>query len=514
MDADVPVVESGGKTDFQYGSTPRLALSADESRSRAARRRRGQARRRGARRASDARPHEGLHDVDDEGAGRRQDATTSSSSAAPTSMPATSSSTTRCIRRSPTDYERMFRVLKSLPCDIFLGAHGGYFDMEAKYARLKDGRRGRHSSIPRATRNTSTSASRRFATSSRSSRTRATQNDSLVGSRRRRWASSRGRTDANAAARRRAESVADGGAHAGARADRAARADGHEALVRRAVGKPVEVFVPATATRGRDVVDLVIHFPAARACPSKRSSRLGGINPWPRREPRRPDQARTIARSADPAVFDSLLAGVTREVAAVGGHARHVRPVTLVGFSAGHGAVRAILREPRTSRASTPCCCSMGCTRRTCPRARARRTAGRSTPRTSSPSRTMPAKRCGATSDSSSRTRRSFPGRSPARRRRPTGSCRRSTFAARRCCAGARAACSSSARQRRADSRCSGLPATRRPITSINSRRCPSCCRGYSNADAGGQPAGAVACYKRGSTWMESDPPLAALASG
>jgi metallo-beta-lactamase class B len=38
-----------------------------------------------------------------------------------------------------SDYEKMFRVLKSLPCDIFLGAHGGYFDLEAKYARLKDG---------------------------------------------------------------------------------------------------------------------------------------------------------------------------------------------------------------------------------------------------------------------------------------------------------------------------------------------------------------------------------------
>ncbi|MBI3416567.1 MAG: subclass B3 metallo-beta-lactamase [Verrucomicrobia bacterium] len=35
------------------------------------------------------------------------------------------------------DYERMFRVLKSLPCDIFLGAHGDYFDLETKYARLK-----------------------------------------------------------------------------------------------------------------------------------------------------------------------------------------------------------------------------------------------------------------------------------------------------------------------------------------------------------------------------------------
>lgn len=37
------------------------------------------------------------------------------------------------------DYEKMFRVLKSLPCDIFLGAHGSYFDLESKYARLKEG---------------------------------------------------------------------------------------------------------------------------------------------------------------------------------------------------------------------------------------------------------------------------------------------------------------------------------------------------------------------------------------
>ncbi len=37
------------------------------------------------------------------------------------------------------DYARGFRVLKSLPCDVFLGAHGSYFDMEAKYARLNAG---------------------------------------------------------------------------------------------------------------------------------------------------------------------------------------------------------------------------------------------------------------------------------------------------------------------------------------------------------------------------------------
>jgi metallo-beta-lactamase class B len=38
-----------------------------------------------------------------------------------------------------SDYERMFQVLKSLPCDVFLGAHGNYYGMEAKYARMKPG---------------------------------------------------------------------------------------------------------------------------------------------------------------------------------------------------------------------------------------------------------------------------------------------------------------------------------------------------------------------------------------
>jgi len=37
------------------------------------------------------------------------------------------------------DYERTFRVLKSWPCDVFLGAHGSYYEMEAKFARLKAG---------------------------------------------------------------------------------------------------------------------------------------------------------------------------------------------------------------------------------------------------------------------------------------------------------------------------------------------------------------------------------------
>ena len=35
------------------------------------------------------------------------------------------------------DFARTFRVLKALHCDIFLGAHGSYYNMDAKYAKLK-----------------------------------------------------------------------------------------------------------------------------------------------------------------------------------------------------------------------------------------------------------------------------------------------------------------------------------------------------------------------------------------
>jgi metallo-beta-lactamase class B len=37
------------------------------------------------------------------------------------------------------DYARCFRVLASLPCDIFLGAHGEYYGLEEKYPKLAAG---------------------------------------------------------------------------------------------------------------------------------------------------------------------------------------------------------------------------------------------------------------------------------------------------------------------------------------------------------------------------------------
>ena len=37
------------------------------------------------------------------------------------------------------DYERTFAVLKNLPCDVFLGAHGMYFNMLEKLSKVRAG---------------------------------------------------------------------------------------------------------------------------------------------------------------------------------------------------------------------------------------------------------------------------------------------------------------------------------------------------------------------------------------
>ena len=49
----------------------------------------------------------------------------------------------------------------------------------------------------------------------------------------------------------------------------------------------------------------------------------------------------------DPAVFDSLLVAITREVASTTQRTSVPGRLTLSGFSAGHGAIRAIIGEPR-----------------------------------------------------------------------------------------------------------------------------------------------------------------------
>ena len=37
------------------------------------------------------------------------------------------------------DYDLSFKVLKSLPCDLFLGAHGDYYNLISKYPKIKEG---------------------------------------------------------------------------------------------------------------------------------------------------------------------------------------------------------------------------------------------------------------------------------------------------------------------------------------------------------------------------------------
>jgi metallo-beta-lactamase class B len=37
------------------------------------------------------------------------------------------------------DYVRSFTILRKLPCDVFLAAHGGFYDLAGKYAKLGQG---------------------------------------------------------------------------------------------------------------------------------------------------------------------------------------------------------------------------------------------------------------------------------------------------------------------------------------------------------------------------------------
>lgn len=140
MDADVPVVESGGKADFHYGSNPAMLYPP-------------------------VKVDRVLHDGDTVILG----GTKLVAHLTPGHTKGCTTWTTKVTEGGKTydaviicspnvnagyklvgnaqypeiaaDYERQFRILKSLPCDIFLGAHGNYFDLEAKYARWQAGAR-------------------------------------------------------------------------------------------------------------------------------------------------------------------------------------------------------------------------------------------------------------------------------------------------------------------------------------------------------------------------------------
>jgi metallo-beta-lactamase class B len=138
MDADVSVVESGGKTDFQYGHTASSLYQP-------------------------AKVDRILHDGDEMTLGgtvlvahltpgHTRGCTTWTMKVAdggktynvvivgsPNVNPGYKLVSNTAYPQIAEDYERMWRVLKSLPCDIFLGAHGGYFGLDEKYPLRKDG---------------------------------------------------------------------------------------------------------------------------------------------------------------------------------------------------------------------------------------------------------------------------------------------------------------------------------------------------------------------------------------
>ena len=138
MDADVEAVESGGKSDFQYRNDPEFLYKATKV--------------------------DGvLHDGDQVKlggsvltahltAGHTKGCTTWTMKVqegsktynavivgSPNVNPGYKLIGNSLYPQIKDDYEKGFRVLKSLPCDLFLGAHGSYFDMERKYARFKSG---------------------------------------------------------------------------------------------------------------------------------------------------------------------------------------------------------------------------------------------------------------------------------------------------------------------------------------------------------------------------------------
>jgi metallo-beta-lactamase class B len=138
MDADVPTVESGGKTDFQYADTPgslyapatvdRVLHDGDEVR------------------LGDAKLVAHLTPGHTKGcttwtmevseSGRTYEVVIVGS---PNVNPGYRLVNNEQYPQIATDYARGFQTLKSLPAEIFLGAHGNYYDMEAKYARMKAG---------------------------------------------------------------------------------------------------------------------------------------------------------------------------------------------------------------------------------------------------------------------------------------------------------------------------------------------------------------------------------------
>jgi metallo-beta-lactamase class B len=140
LDADVPVVESGGKKDFRYGNdtgshypatkVDRVLHDGDEVRL-------GDVVLVAHKTAGHTKGcTTWTMKVRDDKSGKTFDVVIVGS---PNVNPGYKLVNNAEYPQIAQDYEHEFSVLKALPCDIFLGAHGAYYDMAAKYPKLADG---------------------------------------------------------------------------------------------------------------------------------------------------------------------------------------------------------------------------------------------------------------------------------------------------------------------------------------------------------------------------------------
>ena len=138
MDGDVSVVESGGKTDFQYGN--QLASLYPPAKVDRALRDGDEVKLGGATLVAHLTPGHTrgctTWTMKVEEAGKIYDVVIIGSPNVNDGYRLVGNESYPGIA---SDYERTFQVLKSLPVDIFLGAHGSYFDLQTKYPRLKEG---------------------------------------------------------------------------------------------------------------------------------------------------------------------------------------------------------------------------------------------------------------------------------------------------------------------------------------------------------------------------------------
>jgi hypothetical protein len=109
------------------------------------------------------------------------------------------------------------------------------------------------------------------------------------------------------------------------------------------LGKPVSVFIPEAARKAK-AVRLVVHFHGSAFLPEYAVTQAGK------------DYITAVlqlgsgngvydASFSNPAVFDTLVEGIRTSVNAALQRSVPLRAIILSGFSAGHGAIRAILRD-------------------------------------------------------------------------------------------------------------------------------------------------------------------------